>query len=188
MTARERRVVLLGVAVVAVAWIGLRLAPGAWQALRARQLQAARSSLALARERDLVLRSAEASRRRELLLHLRDSLIERTVSDCELTACVEEAQLQTEEAIADLPLTLSESTAHLDSLRAGHLRRVRVDLAVETDAAGLGELLRTLVHQSLKTELLSLQVDAADPSAASATERLRARVTIGVWASSEASD
>lgn len=179
---RERRTLMLGAAVVVAAWLALRGIPAVLRHVEAERTAVARLALTVARHEQLQQHASTLEAEFAVLRQRRTALRDRALHDCEAAICVDDAQVAVEDAVADLPVALEEITAELDSVRIGALRRIRLDLLLETDAAGLAELVGRLRTQTLRLDLDAMRIEAADPGAAQGAERLRVQLTLGAWA------
>jgi hypothetical protein len=181
MTGRDRRALVLGGLVVALALM-LRGASAAHRWLRSEHERLAASAEVLARTQAEVKAAAtlpdSAARLRERIVGLAPDI---------LTGGSEP------EAIADLTnrigtiaddqaVKLVRAEALRDSARAGRLRRVSLRVHVESDADGTIALVRALEAGPTLLAVADLRILAADPfSPASAPEVLRSEVTARGW-------
>lgn len=182
VTPRERRTIALGVVLACVAWLLLRGAPLGWAQLTTARTAAARAALQFARDQRLVQRATLIAEEQRHLELRRAALAERTLHECDGAICVDDAQSAIEDALVDLPIAVEAIEASFDSVQHGGLRRVLVNLRIETDANGLAEVFTALRQQPLRLELSELLVEAADPGEAEDVERLRVSLTVGAWA------
>jgi len=182
MTARDRRALLLGGTVVAVALIVLRVLP--WG------VRGGLAATAELRERVTLLAHARA----ELAdaPWLRDSAARITHALVGLAPRLLTGP-SAAEASADLSaqvnLVASRNDARLervdvlpDSARAGRLGRTRVHVALETDIRGLVRVLQAIAAASTTLVVHELSISAPDPASPERLpEILKVEMTIGGW-------
>lgn len=184
MTLRDRRALILGGAVVAVAILGLRVLPsGLKRATAARALLTERAAL-LARTREELA----------ALPRLRDSAAVLTQALVALAPQVLSGSTPTE-ASADLSgrmnLAASRAPARLDRLdpladssSQGRLGRVRVHASLETDVRGVVAFIQAIDAGDEVLTLDELRIESPEPGGGAADrgpERLRIEVTVSGW-------
>jgi len=182
MTARDRRALIMGGLVIAVAVLGLRVLPAG-----VRHALSARDAL---HERAILLARTRAEM--DLLPALRDSAAVLSQALVALASQVLSGSTAAE-AGADLSgrlnLAASRAPARVerlnplpDSTSDGRLGRVRVQLAVETDVRGLIALLRSIDAGAEVLKLDELRVEAPEPVAVRrGPEILKVEVTVSGW-------
>ncbi|HEV8265792.1 MAG TPA: type II secretion system protein GspM [Gemmatimonadales bacterium] len=184
MTARDRRALLLGAAVVGAAVLGLRVLPWA--------VRSAAGAYAELRERAALLARA----REELagVAVLRDSTAVLTRAVVALAPQILEGG-SAADAGADLSGTVSlaatRAPAKLERLDAlpdstgaggGRLGCVRVHVALETDVRGLAAFLKAIDDGDAVLAVEDLRVVAPDPGSADRIpEILKVEVTVSGW-------
>ena len=182
MTTHDRRALLLGGTVVAVAVLVLRILPWGMN----------RGLAATAELRERVTLLAHARAELADAPWLRDSAARITQALVGLAPKLLTGE-SVAEASADLSaqmnLVASRNNARLelvdvlpDSARAGRLRRARVHVAFETDIRGLVEVLQAIATANTTLVVHELHIGAPDPgSPERLPEILKVEMTIGGW-------
>jgi len=182
VTLRDRRALVLGGTVVAVAVGFLRVLPWGVRRVvtasvelreRSRLLEHARADLAAAGE----LRDSTAVLTRGLVALAAKLLAGNSAAEA------------TADLSGRLNLAASRSQANLerldsvpDSVIAGRLRRLSVHVALECDVRGLAGLLHAVETGDAALTVVDLQVAAADPaSGGSQAEVLKVEITVAGW-------
>ncbi len=182
MTPRDRRALLVGGAVAAVAWLGLRGVPAAVREIQARRSELAAKRALLARIRAEIREGAT----------LTDSVpaLERQV--VALAPKILTGQREAE-ALTDLTGRVSTAaSAHKvklvrtvpvpDSARAGHLRRVAVRASLEGDTEGTLGTVGQLARGSAVLSISDVVIAAGDPGPPpTAPEVLQSELVLRGW-------
>jgi hypothetical protein len=182
MTERDRRALQLGGAVILAAFLLLRLIPQAWaigrrnwEDFRGRAELLARAQKRVEGARSLEDSSLAAKRR---LLALAPALVDGnddaealTTLSAELAGIAMKKQLR-----------MLRTSSIADSARAGQLRRLSVQLAVEGDSRGILDFLAAISRTPEVLVPVDLRIVASDPWAAgAAAEVLQTELTLQAW-------
>lgn len=182
MTPRDRRAVWIGTATILTAIGLLRIVPAATQGLRGAlsRLHAEQQYLAAGRESLAGMPALEESTN---VLTARVQGLATRVLPGETPSAATASLAGHLHHLASLYHAKLERTDPLpDSAAAGALRRVAVEVHLETDIRGLVALLGALATNPPVTEVTRLRVTAADPSlTAQGPEVLRIELRVRGW-------
>ncbi len=179
--ARERRILALGLALMASAWLILRGAPATWHALEARHERVVQTEIALARARAALLavpvaRESLAVRAQRLVAYAPRLFAGATAAEAgaELSGWVGgQATLRR--------VRIVRENVDADSA-VPPFRRLTLRLEAEGDVVGLAAWLADLEHGPKLLALEELAITAPEPGAAPAqAERLRAELVLVGW-------
>lgn len=182
MTSKDRRVVIVGGAVILAAVLGLRVVPWAVSnALAARRSLEEQATL-LARARAELgalpqLRDSAAVLTRALVV-----LAPRLLDGASGVEASADLAARLNHAATRAPARLNRVEPLSDSVTAGRLARARVRAAFETDVRGLVSLLRMLEAGGAALTIERLEVVSADPATPERRpEILRVEIVVVGW-------
>lgn len=181
MTPRDRRALLLGAAALTAAVVALRLAPLAVAQVRSARVRLEARTELLARMRADLRDAARLQDSAEVVRRRVAGLAGQVLSPgTEAEAAVSLGALVSM-AAERRHVRVSRTETVADSARAGPARRVSVRAALESDTAGLLEMLGALADGPAVLTVGSLSVAADPPAAPSSPEVLHTEITVRGW-------
>lgn len=182
MSPRDRRVLRVGIATVAVLVLGLRIVPALIRAERILRESVGEQRVRVVRLRADLGAFPVLEDSAEVLSRAVVALAPRLVSGTSEAEAGVELALIARALFESAGARVLRATGIGDSVRAGLVERVAARIEAETDATGLANTLAGFVAQPTVLEVASLRVNALEPEAeGTGAERLRVEVIVRGW-------
>ena len=181
MTSRDRRAVVWGLAIVALAVVSLRVVPWLAGQIERNREEAISDVGRLARMREEIA-GAKALEDSAVAVRARmERLAGRLLVGEREAEAQADLRSRVEAAVSRNRVRLLRMESLPDSTAAGSLRRASVGVSIQSDNGGLLRFLAALAGDSAAVVARQVSVIAARPRAAAGPEVLDAEVVVGGW-------